>query len=67
MTLTIRGCIAPGAADGILALMSPDWSHLSRPWAWMEAARIVVASTHLGMGVVATYASYNKYHHNIIR
>lgn len=27
MTLTIRGCLAPGGPDGVLTLLSPDWSH----------------------------------------
>ncbi len=67
MTLTIRGCLAPGGPGGVIALLSPDWSHAGRPWAWMEAGRLVFTSLGLGMGVVATYASYNKYHHNIIR
>ena len=67
MTLTIRGCMGPGGPQGILALLDPDWSHITNPLVWMEAAKFVFISMQLGLGVVATYASFNKYHHNIIR
>ena len=68
MTLTIRGCMAQtDGADRILALLRPDWSHISAPWVWLEAARIVLLSLHLGLGVISTYAAFNKFHHNIIR
>lgn len=40
---------------------------VAKPWAWLEAGRFVFISMHLGLGVISTYASYNKYHHNIIR
>jgi len=67
VTLTIRGCIAPGGPSGVVALLAPDWSHTSEPRAWLEAARVAFTSLGLGTGVVAAYASYNKYQHNIIR
>ena len=53
--------------QGILTLLTPDWSHISAPWVWLESIRIVFISLQLGLGVVSTLASYNKYHHNIIR
>ena len=53
--------------QGILALLTPDWSHISAPWVWLESIRIVFISLQLGLGVVSTLSSYNKYHHNIIR
>ena len=53
--------------QGILALLTPDWSHISAPWVWLESIRIVFISLQLGLGVVSTLASYNKHHHNIIR
>ena len=67
MTLTIRGCMGEGGPEGILALLAPDWSHITKPWVWLEASKFVFLSLQLGIGVVSTYASYNKYHHNIIR
>ena len=50
-----------------MALLTPDWSHISAPWVWLESIRIVFISLQLGLGVVSTLSSYNKYHHNIIR
>jgi len=67
MTLTIRGCMEDGGPQGILALLAPDWSHITSPRAWIEAAKFVFISMQLGLGVVSTFASFNKYHHNIIR
>lgn len=67
MTLTIRACMAEGGPQGILALLSPDWSHMSQPWIWLEAIRFVFVSMQLGLGVVSTYSAKNKFHHNIIR
>eukprot|EP00093_Oithona_nana_P008682 08682.XXX_255129_257662_1 [CDS] Oithona nana genome sequencing. len=67
MTLTIRGCMGDGGPKGILALLAPDWTHITQPWVWLEAAKFVFISLQLGLGVISTYASFNKYHHNIIR
>ena len=67
MTLTIRGCMAEGGPQGILTLLTPDWSHIQQPWVWLEAGRFAFMSMQLGLGVVSTFASYNKFHHNIIR
>ena len=67
MTLTIRGCMGAGGPQGILTLLAPDWSHITKPWVWLEASKFVFVSMQLGLGVVSTYASFNKYHHNIVR
>ncbi len=32
MTLTIRGCMGPGGPQGVLALLTPDWTHITKPW-----------------------------------
>ena len=67
VSLVIRSCVAPGGADGIMTLLSPDWSQLSSFSGWMMAAQQVVYSLQLGLGVITSYSSYNNYHHNIIR
>ena len=48
MTLTIRGCMEDGGPQGILALLAPDWSHITSPRAWIEAAKFVFISMQLG-------------------
>ena len=67
VTLVIRSCLAPGAPQGIITLLSPDWDKLTQPSVWLLAAANVVFSLQLGLGAVTTFSSYNNYHHNIIR
>ena len=67
VTLVIRSCLAPGAPQGIISLLSPDWDKLTQPSAWLIAAANVVFSLQLGLGAVSTFSSYNNYHHNIVR
>ena len=45
----------------------PDWSVLLQPTTWLAAAAQVVFSLQLGLGALTTYASYNKYEHNLVR
>merc|ERR1711963_249784 len=67
MTLTIRACLATGGPQGVLLLLAPDWSVLTLPGAWLEAAAQVVFSLQLGLGALTTFSSYNKYEHNLVR
>jgi len=67
MTLTIRACLASGGPQGVIFLLSPDWSVLLQPTTWLAAAAQVVFSLQLGLGALTTYASYNKYEHNLVR
>merc|ERR1712223_529693 len=67
MTLTIRACLATGGPQGVLLLVAPDWSVLTLPVAWLEAAAQVVFSLQLGLGALTTFSSYNKYEHNLVR
>ena len=53
MTLTIRGCMEEGGPQGILALLAPDWSHITQPRAWMEAAKFVFISMQLGWYILS--------------
>ncbi len=32
MTLTIRGCMGSGGPQGVLALLTPDWNQITKPW-----------------------------------
>ena len=57
----------PGTPQGIVTLLRPDWRVLASPAAWLRAAAQVVASLQLGQGALSTFASYNRYHHNIVR
>ncbi len=50
-----------------MLLLSPDWSVLLQPTTWLADATQVVFSQQLGLGDLTTYASYNKYEHNLVR
>ena len=60
VTLVIRACLAPGAPAGVLSFLSPDWSLLSQPRLWLEAAQHVVFSLQLGLGAQSALARCNK-------
>jgi len=67
IALTIRSCFATGATNSIMKLLQPNWSNLTSPTVWLEAACQAFFSLHLGSGVISTYASYNRFYHNIVR
>ena len=45
----------------------PDWSVLLQPTTWLADAIQMVFSQQLGFGDLTTYASYNKYEHNLVQ
>ena len=67
VTLTIRTCLATGGLQGVLILLTPNWSVLTQPTVWLEATGQVIFSLQLGLGAVSAYSSYNSYQHNIVR
>ena len=67
VTLTIRTCLATGGPQGVLILLTPNWSVLTQPTVWLEATGQVIFSLQLGLGAVSAYSSYNSYQHNIVR
>jgi len=67
VTLVIRSCLAEGGPQGVLSLLSPEWSLLKEPSLWLQAAAHVIFSLQLGLGAQSTYARCNKYRHNLIR
>jgi len=67
VTLVIRSCLAEGGPQGVLSLLSPEWSLLKEPSLWLQAAAHVIFSLQLGLGAQSNYARCNKYRHNLIR
>ena len=67
VTLSIRACMESGGPLGLTQLFSPDWGVLTQPGVWLEAAGQVVFSLQLGLGALTTFASYNKFQHNLVR
>ncbi|MEX4281244.1 sodium-dependent transporter [Haemophilus influenzae] len=60
MVLVIYSLFLPGAAKGLDALFTPDWTKLSNPSVWIAAYGQIFFSLSIGFGIMVTYASYLK-------
>nr|KAG5708015.1 hypothetical protein BaRGS_025153 [Batillaria attramentaria] len=65
--LLVRGATLPGAVDGIIFYLKPDFNKLKDPLVWVEAALQVFYSLGPAWGGIVTMASYNKFHNNCLR
>ncbi|XP_035705905.1 sodium-dependent nutrient amino acid transporter 1 isoform X1 [Folsomia candida] len=63
----IRGITLPGAWDGISYFISPQWGKLLELKVWIEAVKQCFFSMSIAFGPVITFASYNKFSHNIYK
>jgi NSS family neurotransmitter:Na+ symporter len=57
----------PGAADGIMAYLTPDFTKLSDPRVWIDAYSQIFFTLSLGFGIMIAYASYLPEKTNITR
>lgn len=67
ITLLIRGVTLPGAVDGILYFISPQWEQLLTPKVWFSAVTQAFFSLGICFGGLIMYSSYNDFHHNVYR
>ncbi|AXK32801.1 sodium-dependent transporter [Streptomyces armeniacus] len=58
LILVIRALTLDGAADGLDALFTPDWSALGEGSVWVAAYGQIFFSLSVGFGIMVTYASY---------
>ncbi|XP_059149192.1 sodium- and chloride-dependent glycine transporter 1-like [Physella acuta] len=65
--LIIKGATLPGAVDGVLFYIWPDFSKLLLRQTWLEASLQVVYSLGPIWGGLVTVASYNKFNNNCLR
>ncbi|WP_448588163.1 sodium-dependent transporter [Thermocrinis sp.] len=53
--------------DGLLFIYTPDFSRLTDPQVWLEASGQIFFTLSLGMGAIATYASYVKKNEDVVK
>jgi NSS family neurotransmitter:Na+ symporter len=58
VALVIRALTLDGAASGLDALFSPNWSELTNGSVWVAAYGQIFFSLSIGFGIMITYASY---------
>ena len=67
ITLLVKGLTLPGALEGILFYITPEWSQLLNVKVWYAAVTQSFFSLSTGFGALITYASYNDFKHNSYR
>ncbi len=60
LILILAGWVAflPGAKEGIIRYLKPDFSRLREPKVWIDAYSQIFFTLSLGFGIMVTYASY---------
>ncbi|ETN63077.1 sodium-dependent nutrient amino acid transporter 8 [Anopheles darlingi] len=65
--LLIRACTLPGAVDGIVYFLKPQWDKILDPKVWYAAVTQCFFSLSICFGNIIMYSSYNKFRHNVYR
>ncbi|WP_151529881.1 MULTISPECIES: sodium-dependent transporter [Corynebacterium] len=63
--MVIYALTLPGAAAGLNAFFTPDWSALSNPTVWISAYGQIFFSLSVAFGIMLTYSSYLKPRSNL--
>ncbi|XP_076449899.1 sodium- and chloride-dependent glycine transporter 2-like [Babylonia areolata] len=65
--ILIRGLTLPGAGEGIIYYLTPNFSQLLRPQVWIEAGVQVFYSLGPAWGSLIIMASHNKFQNNCLK
>lgn len=60
LILVVQSLFLPGAASGLNALFTPDWSALTNTSVWIAAYGQIFFSLSVAFGIMVTYSSYLK-------
>ncbi|XP_054902074.1 sodium- and chloride-dependent creatine transporter 1 [Poeciliopsis prolifica] len=64
VVLLAHGVSLPGALDGIIYYLKPDWSKLAEAQVWIDAGTQIFFSYAIGLGALTALGSYNRFHNN---
>uniref|UniRef100_A0A1I8QAK1 Transporter n=1 Tax=Stomoxys calcitrans TaxID=35570 RepID=A0A1I8QAK1_STOCA len=67
LILLIRALTLPGAFDGVLFFLTPQWDMVLDARVWYAAVTQVFFSLSICYGCIIMYASFNRFRHNIRR
>ncbi|KAF5888655.1 sodium- and chloride-dependent creatine transporter 1, partial [Clarias magur] len=63
----VRTAVLPGAYDGIVYYLKPDWSKIREAQVWIDAGTQVLFTHAIGIGVLTGLGSYNRFNNNCYR